>query len=167
MHYKIYFSIIILISFNVIGQKSNLDKQNNDWSGYGKAIENTTLKATPKGKTVALSWNEISSKDFARGADAADQSILTLGEEQYITDIYNKEKNNYLHNHNSDLEYFQYTIANISKQYHFNYTEQQFLLDLIAKENQKKVLIQNSIWSKVGVIGALILVIILFIKIKI
>ena len=162
MHYKIYFSIIILISFNVIAQKKEFHET------LAEGLKNTTLKLEGNiDETQGLSWNEISSDAFARGAEAADQSILTLEEEQYITDIYNKEKNNYLHNHNSDLEYFQYTIANISKQYHFNYTEQQFLLDLIAKENQKKVLIQNSIWSKVGMIGALILVIILFIKIKI
>lgn len=56
-----------------------------------KGLKDTTLKGTYKTAPVALSWNEISSKDFAKGADAANESISTLEEQDYAKSLLQKE----------------------------------------------------------------------------
>jgi hypothetical protein len=60
-------------------------------SPLAQVLDNTTLKIEAP-KTVALSWNEIASPEFAKSAEAANQSITTAGEKQFLADIIAKQK---------------------------------------------------------------------------
>jgi hypothetical protein len=60
-------------------------------SPLAQLLSATTLKVEAP-KTVALSWNEIASPEFTKGAEGADQSITTAGEKQYLADVIAKQK---------------------------------------------------------------------------
>ena len=66
-----------------MGKKSN--------ENLSKFLEQRSLNLSGNlSKTVALSRNEISSDSFTRGAKAADQSINTVGEQEYAKSLLQK-----------------------------------------------------------------------------
>ena len=60
-------------------------------SPLAQLLNTTTLKIEAP-KTVALSWNEIASPEFSKGAEGADQSINTAGEKQFLADAMAKQR---------------------------------------------------------------------------
>ena len=133
MNYKIQFHIIILILFNTISQNQlkNGEQEKNFHETLAEGLKNTpSLVSGDLYKTVPLSSTEVSSPEFAKGGEAANEGTVSATEKEYLTNIFNKEKNTYKYKQNSNEENLQQLVISISTKYNLNVGEQQFLIDL-------------------------------------